>query len=178
MRSLDIQRKITDYYAKVRHLFIPYHRSYANKRGLSEKILRRSLEKQGWIVWRGGIIGITKEADVYPNVRRKYELLHEMMEEHREGMIEELEYLCKVHHGMPDFLCFRRGVWKFVECKLGHEQLSSRQKHCIRKLQHMGFTIEVHKLVEDCTKTRKADVNLDTGEKEIIEKQLRIKKRY
>jgi len=178
MPSYESQRKITEYYTKLPVLFLPYKGNWENRRGLSEKVIRRRMERQRWIVWRGGIIGVQKELEIYPNVKRKYQLLAELMEEHKPGLLETLEYLAKVHHGMPDFLCFRKGEWKFIECKLGHEQLSNRQKHCIRKLQELGFHVEVHKLAEDCTKTRRMELNLDTGEKIMLEKQMKIKKKY
>ena len=174
---MEVQQKLTEFYTVLPILFIPHRNFPANRRGYSEKVIRRRLEKQRWTVWRGGIIGCHTE-DVYPNVQRKYQLLQELLDEHRPGLVDELTYLAKVHHGMPDFFCFRKGEWKFVECKLGHEQLSNRQKHCARKLQELGFRVEVHKLAEDCTKTRKARWNLDTGEKIVVQKQLRIKQKY
>jgi hypothetical protein len=75
---------------------------------------------------------------------------------------------------MPDFICYRYGVFKFVECKLGYETLSARQKKCIPKLQEQGFIVEVHKLVDAPTKTRVADVDITTGYIELREKQMML----
>jgi len=75
---------------------------------------------------------------------------------------------------MPDFLCYRRGALKFVASKFKHEQLSDRQKKCITRLQKLGFEVEVHKLVNHSTKLRVAEIDMYTGEKTIVEKQLTI----
>lgn len=75
---------------------------------------------------------------------------------------------------MPDFLCYRDGVFKFVECKLQYECLSERQKKCISKLQSLGFLVEVHKLVDERTKIRSAFVDLSSSDKLIIERQLKL----
>ncbi len=90
-------------------------------------------------------------------------------------MTELLQYWSFVHHGLPDYACFRNGEFLFVECKLGHEQLSTLQKKCIGKLQNLGFTVEVHKLVEDCTKRREATVELLTGFTWVLEKQTTLR---
>jgi len=158
----------------VRHIYIPF-KPRDKRSGLSERLIKHRMEKQGWIVWRGGTIGIMRGDKIYPNVLRKYTLLHQLLEKHKPGMHRILEYINDVHHGIPDFICYRYGVFKFVECKLGHEQLSHGQKECIRKLKTFGFLVEVHKLADPCTKTREADINLDTGEKDIIKKQTRLK---
>jgi hypothetical protein len=72
---------------------------------------------------------------------------------------------------MPDFLCFRSGMFKFVECKLIYEQLSSRQKRCIGRLQALDFAVEVHKVVDHRTKARVAEVDVHSGERTLIESQ-------
>lgn len=118
-------------------------------------------------------------ADVYPNVKKKYQQLAELIEEiYGERALDFLCYLCSVHHGMPDLVCYNPTLqqFKFVECKLGHEQLSGRQVMTIKRIQDAGFKVEVHKLVEECTKTRKAEVNLVTKEKRILEKEMTLKK--
>ncbi len=77
---------------------------------------------------------------------------------------------------MPDLVCYNPALkqFKFVECKLGHEGLSDRQVVTIQRLQEEGFQVEIHKLVEECTKTRKAEVNLVTKEKKILEKEMKL----
>lgn len=171
------QRTLTAYTRTiVRHVFVPMNKRYDERRGLSERVLRQRLERHGWTVWRSASIGAHKNPEAWPNVRRKYAALHDLLSS--QWNPDELEYLARVHHGLPDFLCHRRKEWKFVECKLGHEQLSERQKTCIRRLQHLGFLVEVHKLAEPCTKLREAVVTLETGEKIVREKQLRIKQKY
>lgn len=157
--------------------YIPVRTLPPDRRGYSERIIKRMLERDEWTVWRGDLVGI-HEDEVYPNVQRKYALLSALLEQHRPGAAEELEYIAAVHHGIPDFICYRRGLFKFVECKLAHEQLSDRQKACIARLQEMGFLVEVHKIVEESTKTRRAEVDLRTGEKKVVEKQARLKKRW
>lgn len=118
-------------------------------------------------------------ADAYPAVRKKYTELADLLKEaYGNRTFDFLCYMCAVHHGMPDLICYHPTLqqFKFVECKLGHESLSNRQVLTITKLQQAGFSVEIHKLVEDCTKTRKAKINLVTKEKKIIEKTLTLKK--
>ncbi len=163
-------------FSQTRFIYIPIgNYPYVSKSGLSERQLRKRLVKQGWEVWRGGNIGILRRNDeLYPVVREKYSRLCAFIEcSFSREMLECLQYLC-YHHGMPDFICKRRKDWKFVECKLGHEQLSKRQKLCIKKLQELGFAVEVHKLVEACTKTKISAVDIMTGEKRWIEKELTV----
>lgn len=163
----------------VTHFYVPMRRQFLERRGLAERELKARLERQGWTVWRCDLIGIVHERgdDLYPNVRRKYELLEAVLERRRPGLHEEIRYLVAVHHGAPDFLCERLGELKLVECKLGHEQLLASQRACIPKLQAMGLCVEVHKLVEECTKVRAAEVNLTTGKKNVKEQQLRLTKK-
>jgi len=163
--------------AVVRTVFVPLMKHYAKRVGLSERLLRRRLEKTGWIVWRGGSIHLSRNAELYPTVRKKYALLSALLNKHRPGMLERLQYICAVHHGMPDFICYCNGQFKFVECKLGHEQLSTRQKTCLQKLKHLGFRVEIHRLADPCTKARLADVDLCTGKRIILEKQTVLRAR-
>jgi hypothetical protein len=149
-------------------------RSYKSHRRLSENQLRIKLEKSGWTVWRGGYLNCLREDELYPNAYRKYSMLYDILEDR----LDFLQYLCVIHHGMPDFLCYRKGELKFVECKLGNEQLSNAQKKCIAKLQENGFRVEVHKFVFHSTKIREANVDIISNSKEIIKKQERLKLHY
>jgi hypothetical protein len=161
-------------YRNIRHIYIPLRRKYKSRQGLSERRIKKRLEKKGWEIWRGGFIHCIRYKDLYPNVFRKYIRLRKILG----NDLEYLQYLSVVHHGMPDFFCRRKKKLKFVECKLGHEQLSERQKKCFPKLMELGYKVEVHKLVFPCTKLRIADVDLKTGEKIIREKQMRLKLHY
>jgi len=163
------QTRLHDF-AIVRHVFIPQMRLPEERKGYSERIIKSRLEKQGWEVWRGGSIGIVRRDDIYPNVRRRYYRLCELLEKEHPGTLEHLQYLCS-QAGMPDFICYRRKIWKFVEAKLGHEQLSPTQKRCIAKLQQLGFKVEVHKIAMPETKARVADVNLLMRTREVRERQ-------
>ncbi|MFO7711259.1 MAG: VRR-NUC domain-containing protein [Candidatus Woesearchaeota archaeon] len=154
----------------VKHVYIPMQRDYRVKRGLSERQIKKQLESNGWRVYRGGFLHCLR-TEMYPAVETKYRELERLMD--RE-MLERLQYMCEVQHGMPDFLCYR-GHFKFVECKLGHEQLSERQKRCIQNLFGLGFEVEIHKLVYACTKNRIAYVNLSDGSKYVKERQLRLR---
>ncbi len=178
-KTAERQTKLGEftYYDFVRYEFVPIKGKPKSRVGLAERFLRKRLEKQGWMVWRGGSIDITRRAEVYPNVRRRYEQLCALLEQQYPTMLEKLQYLCVVHHGMPDFVCYRRGEFKFVECKLGHESLSERQKKCIVVLQKLGFVVEVHKLVDTCTKTRIAVVDLYNGQKIVVETQLSLRRK-
>lgn len=148
------------------------------RRGLSEKQLRKRLEDDGWMVWRGGLIGIWKRDRLYPNVMKKYLLLQELLIKHYPTNIDHLEYLCAVHHGMPDLICYRNGVFKFVECKLGYEIISEHQKKCITILQKIGMNVEVHRVVEAPIMTRIATLNVMTGQKRVHERQMRLINRF
>ena len=158
--------------------YIPMRKyPYKTRHGLAELQLRKRLEKQGWKVWRGGFVHAIA-ADVYPSVKKRYlELAELILELHGERMLDFLCYLCTVHHGMPDLVCYNPALkqFKFVECKLGHEGLSSRQVLTIQRLQENGLNVEVHKLVEECTKTRKAEIDLRTKQKKVLEKEMTLR---
>jgi len=170
------QTIIKEFRPRVRHIYVYVRDMPNNKRGFSERVIRRRLEKSGWTVWRGGFLNATRFDELYPNVERKYKLLDQLLDKHKPGMKEQLQLMCHIHHGMPDFFCFRRGVFKFVECKLIYEQLSRMQKTCISHLQKMKFTVEVHKVVDHRTKAREAEVDVRSGNKIIIEKQAILRK--
>jgi DNA polymerase II len=165
------QTTLDQFKSPVKYVYIHSHALPDERRGYSERLVRKRLEDDGWTVWRGGFLHANRFAEMYPNVRRKYALLEELMEKHRPGKLEFLQYLCAVHEGMPDLICFRNGAFKFVECKLIYEQLSERQKRCITRLQSHGFEVEVHKVVDHRTKARVAEVDVHTGERRVLEKQ-------
>ena len=167
-----LQSKL-DTYKTLNH-YIPLKKTYKSRKGLSERLLKKRLEKAGWVVWRGGSINILEKEGLYPNVRKKYQQLIYLLKKHHGKEFDNLRYLCKVHHGMPDFICFRNSQFKFVECKLEYEKLSKRQVNCIKKLQQIGFSVEVHRVVSKSTLTRLAKINNETGDKQIIEKQAKI----
>jgi hypothetical protein len=171
------QSTLLEFGLKIITVYVPIRKyPYKTRHGLAELQLRKRLEKQGWHVWRGGFVHAIA-ADAYPAVRKKYAQLAELISElYGDKALDYLCYLCTVHHGMPDLVCYHPTLkqFKFVECKLGHESLSNRQVLTIKRLHDAGFNVEVHKLVEDCTKTRKAKVNLDTKQKYVMEKELRI----
>lgn len=155
----------------VKHIYIPITKKYRAIKGLSERQIKKRLENEGWEVWRGGSLHVLRKDYLYPNVERKYKRLAKLIDPEA---FKYLQYLSKVHHGMPDFLCYRH-AFKFVECKLGHEQLSVVQKKCIRILLSKGFDVEIHKLVYGCTKDRIAYIDIENGVKTIKEKQMRMK---
>ena len=119
---------------------------------------------------------ISRDKSPY-TVKKKYGKFTELMHKQKPGMMDNLLYLNEVHHGLPDFVCYRQGQFKFIECKLRHEQLSKAQKKCIRRLQKLGFEVEVHKLVDKGTKARAAAVDLSDGEKIILERQASLNKK-
>ncbi len=161
-----------------RYLPLPDRYQEVPRRGLSERLVKRRLEQRGWKVWRGALLNILRRAELYPVVRRKYELLKELLDQRHPGTFEVLELLAAVHHGLPDFLAYHPAEgFRFVECKLGHEQLLESQKRCFPKLQALGFAVEVHVLVESCTKTRRAVVDFEAAEKRVLERQLRLTKK-
>jgi len=145
--------------ASITFICVPLSKEYEKRRGLSERFHRKRLEKNRWIVWRGGLIGIHRRAVVYPNVYKKYALLEKLLMEKHPEQYDLLQLFCAVHHGMPDFICYRKGVFTFVECKLAHEQISKRQRTCIEKLVHMGFDVEIHRLIERSMRARNGEMH-------------------
>ena len=172
---MELQTTLLQFMLQVPLHFIPLTREYAERKGLSERLIRRMLERQGWLVWRASSIGAHTRPDAWPNVKRKYGMLEGLLPQ---GQHAYLTYLNTVHHGLPDYLCHRRGEWKFVECKMGHEQLLESQERCIPKLQARGFPVEVFVLAEPCTKARRGTLHLDTRAKEVHDRQLRLKRRW
>ncbi len=172
------QSTLLEFGLEVITVYVPMRRyPYKSRHGLAELQLRKRLEKQGWVVWRGGFVHAIA-ADVYPAVKKKYLQLAELVVElYGDSALDLLCYLCTVHHGMPDLVCYNPTLqqFKFVECKFGHEQLSSRQVMTIKRLIDAGFNVEVHKLVEECTKTRKAKINLATKDKKVLEREATLK---
>jgi len=164
------QTKIHEFHM-VKHVYVPMLNSYQERKGLSERLLRKRLERQGYEVWRGGALNILKRDEIYPNVKIKYERLFQLLNKHKPNTLETLQYYCH-QHGMPDFITFRDKKFKFIEAKLCHEPLSKRQKKCILRLQKLGFEVEVHTLVDHRTKTRTQLIDHRSGNKKIIEKQL------
>lgn len=171
------QTRLTEFLESILHIYVPVNRYMQKRRGLSEKVLGKRLVKKGWLVWRSEFINILDRPENYPVVKKKYFLLKQLLNKYHPGTYEHLKYIAIVHHGLPDFLCFRLGQFKFVECKLEHEQLSNSQKKCIPLLQKLGFVVEVHKLVSHATKIRKAKIDLISGNKYIIDRQLKLTKK-
>ena len=172
------QTTLLEFGLKIKTVYVPIRNfPYKTRHGLAETQLKRRLLKQGWHVWRGDFIHLLW-SDAYPSVRRKYDQLADLLlQKYGPEMLDILGYFSYVHHGIPDFLCFNPVTkeFKFVECKLGHEQLSPRQVLTIQKLNTIGFTTEVHKLVEACTKVREAEVNIALNKSEVIEKEMTLK---
>jgi DNA polymerase elongation subunit (family B) len=174
--QLEKQTTIKEFLYPVKHIYIPLSKQYLDNRGLSEKLVKRRLEKNNWLVFRSDMVNILRSnQEIYPNVRRKYTKLLQLLKKHHPGEVELLQYINAVHHGLPDFLCFRNGNFKFVECKLQYETLSDIQKKTIQKLLHLGFDVEINKMVDHRTKARKALINYQRHEKKILDQQLTIK---
>lgn len=163
----------------LRHYYIPLRRfnPRGSRRGMAERLVKAQLLRTGWEVWRGAGFNLIRASDVFPNVHRKYSRLKELVEIERPGSWDVLGLWSAVHHGMPDLIAYRRGTLKFVECKLGHEQLNDYQRKCLPKLQALGFRVEVHKIVDECTKTREAVINIKNGGKLVTKRQLRLTKK-
>lgn len=158
--------------------YLPVLNPPRDRRGLAERRIKKELERRGWSVWRGDCLDILRRGELYPNVEKKYRHLQQLVEKHHPGTFAQLEYYCAVHHGLPDYLCYHPAHgFRFVECKLGYEQLSRRQKKCIPKLQALNFDVEVWKLVEKQTRRRLAELDLERGELSVKEEQARLTKR-
>ena len=82
MVGFERQTKIEEYFA-VRYKYIPMKKEYDYKRGLSERLIKSRLEKEGWTVWRGSMIDCFRfNLELYPNVVRKYRLLISLMKKY------------------------------------------------------------------------------------------------
>jgi hypothetical protein len=111
------------------------------RKGMSEREIRKLLEKRGWKVWRGHLLNILKRDELYPNVRRKYELLQQLLNEHHATTAEYLGYLCAVHHGIPDFLAFHsREGFLFVECKLATSSCQKGRRSALQSSKSSAST--------------------------------------
>ncbi len=176
-KNSERQSCLQEFFCRIIVEYVPALKVYETRQGLSERLLRRRLERQGWSVWRGGSLHLVQRDDLYPRVRDRYELLCRLVsEKYNTGMVELLQYFCAVQHGMPDFLCYRNGIFKFVECKLGYECLSARQVFCIQRLHDLGFTVEVHKIAAPTTHARRVVLNLVTGTKQVQEEERCLRK--
>jgi len=160
---------------RVKLLYFLTLRKYQSQLGLAESLLKKKLERAGWVVWRSDALRVLKKEEIYPNVQRKYELLQQLLPKEK---FEYLQYLTHIHHGMPDFFCYRYGRFKFVECKLNQESVKKNQLMCMAKVLAFGFPVEVHVLVTSPVRSRVGYLDLDTGKRHIIERQERLKKKY
>lgn len=147
------------------------------RHGLSERVCRRKLLREGYEIWRGGLFNILRDEN-YPNVEQKYRRLQDLLEQHHPGHFEYFSYVCAVHHGMPDFVCYKNGKFLFIECKLSHEQLLESQKKCMQLLLRLGFTVEIHIVADEKMKMTRAVTDIRSGKRLPKEKQLRLKKRW
>lgn len=172
------QTSLPEFFSVVTTVYVPMRNfAYITRQGLAERQLKRRLTNEGWQVWRGGYLAEGLDSK-YACVRLAYAKVAKIIRDfHGKDALEWCWYLCRVHHGMPDFVCYHPQLKsvKFVECKLGHEPLSSRQKQTISVLLDVGFVVEIHKLVEQCTKIRKALTPLWSRKKKVIERQLVLK---
>lgn len=147
----------------------------ATNRGHAETIIRRALQRDGWKVWRGGflILGLQSE---YERLRNKYQQAKDIViQQHGEGMWECLSTLAK-YRGMPDFFCYHPilRTTKFIECKLGYEQLSTYQRRTLHVLTNWGFDVEVHVVGLPHMSAKTAVFDLLTKRKQVIEKTMKI----
>ena len=163
--------------AKIRTIYLPIKKSYRKHRGLAERIVRRDFMARGWEVWRGGMIGSTCMPDAYPHVRKKYLRLLDLLDVHAPHTIDSLSYLSQVHHGMPDFICYK-DVFLFVECKFLYEPLSLSQERCIRTLLSLGFQVEIYRIAGIQTKILEAHLDITTGELTPLAVQTTMKGKY
>lgn len=159
----------------VPHTYSPLPLRVTDRRGLAERLVRKRLERQGWLVWRGQLLLFPPAEDTYPNVRRKYDHLRALLERKVPQLLDALAFLAQQHYRIPDFLCYKVGRFKFVECKLEHEQLSERQRRCIVFLVSLGFDVEVHKVVGPETKARRALVDIIDGKRNVQERQMMLR---
>lgn len=149
---------------------VPLHPK--NRKGFSESYIRKKLEKRGWTVWRGGYLHAQRKPNTYPNVKKKYERLKKLLGDD----LNILQYICVVHHGMPDFLVYKSNTFKFIECKLGYESVKSRQKKTISVLKNLGYNVEIHRVLEHPTQKQETTLKLHKGKKTVVQKQHKITK--
>ena len=69
-----MQKKVSEFWGNLFVRFFPY-RGEAKRLGLSERLVRERLERNGWTVWRGGFIHALRRRELFPNVKTKYATL-------------------------------------------------------------------------------------------------------
>ncbi|HLP79515.1 MAG TPA: DNA polymerase domain-containing protein [Acidobacteriota bacterium] len=162
-------------YQRFKEVYIPIPKKYEDYRGVSEQLIRKDLQKKGWLVWRGGLIHYAGQKHEYPNVQKKYELLAQLLDKYHPDVRDHLSYICRVHHGMPDFICYKDGRFLFVECKLAYETIKTGQRICAQKLTDLGFEVQIHRIVHEPTKVRVAYVDTNMRRAQIVDRQLALK---
>jgi hypothetical protein len=68
---VERQKKLSDF-SSILVKYIPVIKDVGSWSGRSERVFSRLLKKQGYQVWRGGLIHRIRQGDVYPVFRRKY----------------------------------------------------------------------------------------------------------
>jgi hypothetical protein len=162
------------YLSEVVQIYVPLEEHTEYRKGLGERYLRKRLHKHGWRVWHTSCFSSARMPELYPIIRSLYEELSGLLEKQRAGVTGTLEFLARAYHGMPEFICYRNGVFKFVACKFECEQLPRSQRYCMLKLLELGFVVEVHTLVDRNTKAVQGTLDMQTGERKVTEAQLTI----
>jgi hypothetical protein len=160
--------------SEVVQIYVPLTEHTEYKSGLAERYLRKRLKQHGWRVWHTSCFASARHPELYPLIRSLYEELCYLLEKQRPGIVSSLEFLARSYHGMPEFICYRSGVFKFITCKFEQEKVPRSQRYTMLKLLELGFIVEVHTLVDKNTKALQAYLDVQTGNRRVTEAQLTI----
>src|SRR3989338_3719260 len=119
-------------------------KSKAQRRGLSEKLAKQKLKKQGFRVYRGiGFFGPGAIHVDYPYVVNMYKELDKYLNERFGYALFAMRLVLGTTKGMPDFLCISGSEISFVEVKLEHESIKPTQIKMMDALEEFGFKVMV-----------------------------------
>ena len=153
---------------------------YKSRRGLSEKIVKDHFTKQGYKIFRGiRILGKENSINyyLYPNVKKKYDELENIMRSILGKNLENLRNLVKITNGIPDFFIFDpiTKKSKFIEVKMENEYIKKNQLECMEFLQSFGFETWVLRVKK---KIYLEKVEIDNGRRMVVAKQEKLWKKY
>jgi len=149
---------------------------YLSRKGLAERLARRYFERNGYDVFRGyAILRNSINYHKYENVRKKYDRLERILLK-RLGLCL---YLLReeLGRGIPDFFLYRKddNNCLFAEVKLEHEQIKPHQFACMKVLEEYGFKVIVLRMK---SKIYRAEILLHNGDRRILVKQEKLRKKY
>ncbi|MEK6968695.1 MAG: VRR-NUC domain-containing protein [Nanoarchaeota archaeon] len=148
---------------------------YASRHGLSERIARKRLVKQGFKVYRGiGFFGFKAIKVDYPAVVNKYKELESELTGRLGYSLFAIQLALGSAKGIPDFLCLSDKEIVFVEVKLEHESIKPHQLRVMRVLEDFGFKVMVFRLKQ---KVFRIETEVSEGQRKVLLVQHKLRRR-